>query len=61
LRITKGFEAQSATQGIGLVAMRKRAELLGGTVQFLTQGEGGKGTVVRLTLVCPRSLQKSQC
>jgi len=46
----KGFEAQAATQGIGLVAMRERAELLGGTVQFLrpAQGEGGRGTLVRL-------------
>ncbi len=48
----KGFAAQSATQGIGLVAMRERAELLGGTVQFLppAQGERGSGTLVRLTV-----------
>jgi signal transduction histidine kinase len=48
----KGFEMQSATQGIGLVAMRERAELMGGTVQFLppAQGEGGTGTLVRLTV-----------
>jgi signal transduction histidine kinase len=46
----RGFEAQAAKQGIGLVAMRERAELLGGTVEFLTppQDEGGKGTLVRL-------------
>src|SRR5208337_1952203 len=46
----KGFEAQAATQGIGLVAMRERAELLGGTVQFLrpAQGQDGRGTLVRL-------------
>jgi len=51
----KGFEAQGAKQGIGLVAMRERAELLGGTVEFLrpAQGDGarganGRGTLVRL-------------
>jgi signal transduction histidine kinase len=46
----RGFEAQSAKQGIGLVAMRERAELMGGTVEFLrpVQGVGGKGTLVRL-------------
>jgi signal transduction histidine kinase len=46
----KGFDAQSATQGIGLVAMHERAELLGGTVQLLqpAPGEGGTGTLVRL-------------
>jgi len=46
----KGFEAQAAKQGIGLVAMRERAELLGGTIEFLrpAQGAGGRGTLVRL-------------
>jgi signal transduction histidine kinase len=44
----KGFEAQSATQGIGLVAMRERAELLNGTVEFLPPARGGSGTMVRL-------------
>ena len=48
----KGFATQSATQGIGLVAMRERAELLGGTIQFLppAQNAGGNGTLVRLTV-----------
>jgi signal transduction histidine kinase len=46
----KGFDVRSATQGIGLVAMRERAELLGSTVQFLhpAHSEGGAGTLVRL-------------
>jgi signal transduction histidine kinase len=51
----KGFDAQAARQGIGLVAMRERAELLGGTVEFLqpaqavdTRSVDGRGTLVRL-------------
>ena len=51
----RGFEAQAAKQGIGLVAMRERAELLGGMIEFLQpeQGDGGRGangsgTLVRL-------------
>jgi signal transduction histidine kinase len=44
----RGFDAQSARQGIGLVAMRERAELLGGAVEFLPPGQGGNGTLVRL-------------
>ena len=38
-------------QGIGLVAMRERAELMGGVVEFLRPGPGaqsGSGTLVRL-------------
>jgi signal transduction histidine kinase len=42
----KGFEARAARQGIGLVAMRERAELLSGTVDFLQPASGG--TRVRL-------------
>jgi signal transduction histidine kinase len=45
----KGFVAQPARQdsrGIGLVGMRERAELIGGTLELL-QPEGG-GTLVRL-------------
>ena len=44
----KGFTVQSATQGIGLVAMRERAELLGGTIEFLPPAHSGNGTMVRL-------------
>ncbi|MGO9402283.1 MAG: ATP-binding protein [Terriglobales bacterium] len=48
----RGFEARVAKQGIGLVAMRERAELMGGTVEFLrpAPGEGGRGTLVRLRI-----------
>jgi signal transduction histidine kinase len=42
----KGFVPKSARQGIGLVAMRERAELMGGNVEFLHPAEGG--TLVRL-------------
>jgi len=49
----KGFEAPASKQGIGLVAMRERAELLGGTVEFLqpAQRDGGRGADGRGTLV----------
>jgi len=42
----KGFGARSSRQGIGLVAMRERAELLGGAIEFLVPEQGG--TLVRL-------------
>lgn len=42
----KGMSEQSARKGIGLVAMRERAELLGGKVEFLRPQAGG--TLVRL-------------
>jgi signal transduction histidine kinase len=41
-----GFEPRAVKQGIGLVAMRERAELLGGTIEFLTPQVGG--ALVRL-------------
>ncbi len=41
-----GFAEQSARSGIGLVAMRERAELLGGSIEFLKPAQGG--TLVRL-------------
>jgi signal transduction histidine kinase len=44
----KGFLPESPHQGIGLVGMRERAELVGGKLQ-LSQREGG-GTIVRLTV-----------
>jgi signal transduction histidine kinase len=43
-----GFEARSTKRGIGLVAMRERAELLGGTIQFVRRPEGG--TLVSLRI-----------
>ena len=42
----KGFGADAPKAGIGLVAMRERAELLGGTLDFRQPATGG--TVVRL-------------
>jgi signal transduction histidine kinase len=43
-----GFVAQSVKQGIGLVAMRERAELLGGTIQYSQPQPSG--TLMRLTV-----------
>ena len=42
----KGFVAGTANRGIGLVAMRERAGLLGGTLEFMRPPAGG--TLVRL-------------
>jgi signal transduction histidine kinase len=41
-----GFTAAGARRGLGLVAMRERAELLGGTLKFESPAAGG--TLVRL-------------
>jgi signal transduction histidine kinase len=41
-----GFAAANVRQGIGLVAMRERAELVSGTIEFLHPANGG--TLVRL-------------
>lgn len=46
-----GLVPHAAGHGIGLVAMRERAELLGGTIEFMRPAEGG--TQVRL--IVPRS------
>jgi signal transduction histidine kinase len=43
-----GFTVQLGTRGIGLVAMRERAELLGGTIKFAQPAQGG--TLIRLRL-----------
>jgi signal transduction histidine kinase len=42
----KGLGGQAGQQGIGVVAMRERAELLGGSLEFLRPAEGG--TLLRL-------------
>lgn len=43
-----GLESKSSKRGIGLVAMRERAELLGGKLEFLRPLQGG--TLVRLSV-----------
>jgi signal transduction histidine kinase len=43
-----GLESRSTKRGIGLVAMRERAELLGGKLEFLRPSQGG--TLVRLSV-----------
>jgi len=43
-----GFAATQARRGIGLVAMRERAELMGGSLNFLQPQQGG--TLVKLTI-----------
>jgi signal transduction histidine kinase len=50
----KGFEAQAAKQGIGLVAMRERAELLGGSIEFVPTAQVGNGTGTLVRLNVPR-------
>lgn len=42
----KGLDPDTSRRGLGLVAMRERAELLGGALEFLRPREGG--TIVRL-------------
>jgi signal transduction histidine kinase len=44
----KGLDLASAPRGLGLIAMRERAELVGGVLEFLRPREGG--TLVRLTV-----------
>ena len=51
----KGFAAPSSKPGIGLVAMRERAQLLGGSIEFLRPPHGG--TLVRLKV--PREKAES--
>ena len=52
----KGFVTGAARQGIGLVAMRERAELLGGKLEFVTPAGGG--TLVRLRVPLERVKQE---
>ncbi len=42
----KGTEADATRRGLGIIAMRERAEMLGGTIEFLSPPEGG--TLVRM-------------
>ena len=41
-----GTEVGAARRGLGIIGMRERAEMLGGTLEFLRPAEGG--TLVRL-------------
>jgi signal transduction histidine kinase len=43
-----GFSGHPATQGIGMVAMRERSELMGGRIGFSTPAAGG--TLLHLTV-----------
>ncbi len=43
-----GFNGQPAKQGIGLVAMRERSELMGGRIVFSTPADGGTVLHVRV-------------
>ena len=44
----KGIAAEKSQRGIGLVAMRERAELIGGTLEVLQPASGG--TLIRLRM-----------
>jgi signal transduction histidine kinase len=48
-----GLDAAASRRGLGIVAMRERAEMLGGTLEFLRPAEGG--TLVRLTVPVART------
>ena len=48
----KGFQPAPGKQGIGLVAMRERAELVGGSILFQKPVDGG----TRVRLVVPRNV-----
>ena len=43
-----GLQLDEAKRGIGLVAMRERAELMGGSIQWIPAASGG--TIVRLEI-----------
>jgi signal transduction histidine kinase len=47
-----GFAVDQARKGIGLVAMRERAELMGGSLKFTPRPQGG--TVVKLSIPLER-------
>jgi signal transduction histidine kinase len=44
----RGIDAATTRRGLGLVAMRERAALVGGTLDFLRPPQGG--TLVRLSM-----------
>jgi signal transduction histidine kinase len=52
----KGFGTPFARRGLGLVAMRERAELVGGTLEFARPREGGTLVRLRVPLVPRESM-----
>jgi signal transduction histidine kinase len=44
----RGFDPAAPPRGLGIIGMRERAELVGGTLEFLPRA--GRGTLVRLTV-----------
>jgi signal transduction histidine kinase len=54
----KGMDPAGSPRGLGLVAMRERSELLGGTLEFLRPNDGG--TLVRLTVPLPRGVRGAE-
>ncbi len=51
----RGMDAAARRRGLGVIAMRERAEMLGGTIEFLRPPEGG--TLVRLKVPIGRTAQ----
>jgi signal transduction histidine kinase len=49
----KGLDRDTAPRGLGLVAMRERVELLGGSLEFLPATEGGTLVRARVPLTTP--------
>jgi signal transduction histidine kinase len=54
----KGFSPNASHRGIGLTAMRERAELLGGTITFSGPRPPTAGSGTRIRLVVPRDRLK---
>jgi signal transduction histidine kinase len=52
----RGLDAGAIRRGLGIVAMRERAEMLGGSIEFLRPPEGG--TLVRLKIPTIREAQE---
>jgi signal transduction histidine kinase len=54
-----GLGPRTARRGLGLVAMRERAELVGGTIEFLRPDEGGTLVRLRVPLEEPETPEES--
>ena len=53
----RGFGASGVRRGLGLVAMRERAGLVGGTLEFVRPAEGGTLVRLRVPLTAPEALR----